>query len=142
MPIFKRARKIPLRVSDVMSAPPITVNDMTPIEEVAKIMNDNNVGSVMIVDSQGKLKGIITERDIIKVLAHARSWTGMPAYMVMTENPLTISPEAPIENALEIMRNANVRHLPVVDKNGRPVGMVSLRDIVDYAAFFMMIFRK
>ncbi|MDM7275556.1 MAG: CBS domain-containing protein [Thermoprotei archaeon] len=142
MPIFKRERALPLRVSDIMSTPPIVAGEMTSIVEIARIMNDNNIGSVMIVDSKGILRGIITERDIIKVVAHSKESVELPAYMVMSENPLTVTPETPIERALEVMRNANVRHLPVVDKSGKPVGMMSLRDIVDSVAFLMMVFKR
>ncbi len=142
MPIFKRERALPLRVSDIMSTPPIVAGEMTSIVEIARIMNDNNIGSVMIVDSKGTLKGIITERDIIKAVAHSKAGAELPAYMIMSENPLTVTPETPIDKALEIMRSANVRHLPVVDKSGKPVGMVSLRDIVDSAALLMMVFKR
>ena len=51
--------------------------------------------------------------------------------MFMTENPITVNPGTPIMDALKTMREANIRHLPVVDKEGKPVGILSIRDVVE-----------
>lgn len=140
MPIIRRSRKFPIRVADIMSTPPITAKDNTPVEEVAKIMNENNIGSVMIVDSGGHLTGIITERDLIFAIANMKIGKNLPAYMIMTENPITIEPDAPIDEALQKMRENNIRHLPVVDPEKKPVGMVSLRDVIDAILTFIKVF--
>lgn len=140
MPIIRRSRKFPIRVADIMSTPPITAKDNTPVEEVAKIMNENNIGSVMIVDSGGHLTGIITERDLIFAIANMKIGKNLPAYMIMTENPITIEPDTPIDEALQKMRENNIRHLPVVDPEKKPVGMVSLRDVIDAILTFIKVF--
>ena len=129
--MFFRKRKLPLRVSDLMSTPPITAGEETPIEEIAKIMWDNKIGSVMIVDDEGVLVGIITERDILYSVANNKVGKGLPAYMIMTENPVTVSPDTLIIDAISKMRKANVRHLPAVNGSNKPLGMLSLRDITD-----------
>lgn len=139
-PIIKRSRKFPIRVADIMSTPPITAKEDTPVEEVAKIMNENNIGSVMIVDSGGSLTGIITERDLIFAIANGKIGKSLPAYMLMTENPVTIEPGAPIDEALQKMRENNVRHLPVVNSEKKPVGMISLRDVIDAILTFIKVF--
>lgn len=140
MPIIRRGRKFPIRVADIMSTPPITAKDSAPVEEIAKIMNENNIGSVMIVDSGGRLTGIITERDLIFAIAGMKIGKNLPAYMIMTENPITIEPGAPIDEALQKMRENNIRHLPVVDPEKKPVGMVSLRDVIDAILTFIKVF--
>ena len=140
MPIIRRSRKFPIRVSDIMSTPPITTGENTPVEEIAKIMNDNNIGSVMIVDSKGSLTGIVTERDLIFAIANGKIGKNLPAYMIMTENPVTIEPGAPIDEALQKMRENNIRHLPVVDAEKKPVGMISLRDVIDAVLAFIKVF--
>lgn len=142
VPVLRRRRKFPIRVEDIMSTPPITANRSTPIEEVAKIMNENKIGSILIVDDEGKLEGIITERDILFAVAHDKIGKGLPAYMIMTEDPLTVTPGVPIIEAVRIMREANVRHLPVVDKDNKPVGMISLRDIIDAVMMFLDVFTQ
>ncbi|MFN3268864.1 MAG: CBS domain-containing protein [Zestosphaera sp.] len=140
MPIIRRSRKFPIRVADIMSTPPITAKDNTPVEEIAKLMNENNIGSVMITDSECHLTGIITERDLIFAIANEKIGKNLPAYMIMTENPITIEPEAPIDEALQKMRENNIRHLPVVDSEKKPVGMVSLRDVIDAILTFIKVF--
>ncbi|MEO3993989.1 MAG: CBS domain-containing protein [Desulfurococcaceae archaeon TW002] len=140
MPIIRRSRKFPIRVADIMSTPPITAVDYTPVEEIAKLMNENNIGSVMITDPEGRLTGIITERDLIFAIANGKIGKNLPAYMIMTENPITIEPEAPIDEALQKMRENNIRHLPVVDPGKKPAGMVSLRDVIDAILTFIKVF--
>jgi len=140
MPVIRRGRKFPIRVADIMSTPPITAGENAPVEEIAKIMNENNIGSVMIVDSRGVLTGIITERDLIYAIANGKIGKGLPAYMIMTENPVTIEPGSPIDEALQKMRENNIRHLPVVNSEKKPVGMVSLRDVIDAVLAFIKVF--
>ncbi len=140
MPIIRRSRKFPIRVADIMSTPPIIAKDYTPVEEIARLMNENNIGSVMIVDPSGCLTGIITERDLIFAIANGKIGKNLPAYMIMTENPITIEPDAPIDEALKKMRENNIRHLPVINSEKKPVGMVSLRDVIDAILTFIRVF--
>ncbi|RLG78628.1 MAG: histidine kinase [Thermoprotei archaeon] len=139
MPFLRRRRSFPLRVGDIMSTPPITARRDDSIEEMAKIMYDNLIGSVNIVDEEGKLEGIVTERDIIYAVAKDKVGKGLPVYMIMTENPITTTPDTPVMEAVITMRESNIRHLPVIDREGRPVGMLSLRDVLDAVTTLMEI---
>jgi len=139
-PVLRRRRRFPIRVEDIMSSPPVTVGPMTPIEEVAKIMYENKIGSVLIVGKDEKLEGIVTERDILFAAANNKVGKGLPAYMIMSENPITATPGTPLIDAIKKMREANIRHLPVVDKEGRPVGIISLRDVIDAVLMLLDIF--
>jgi len=140
VPLLRRRRKFPIRVEDIMSSPPITAGPMTPVEEVAKIMYENKIGSVLIVGSDGKLEGIVTERDILFAAANDKVGKGLPAYMIMSENPITATPGTPLMQAIRKMREANIRHLPVVDEEGKPVGIISLRDVIDAVLMLLDIF--
>ncbi len=131
MPFIRRKRKIPLRVEDLMSTPPITIDRDEPVEKAAKLMHENNIGSLIVVDKEGKVEGIITERDLVFAIANDKIGKGYPVWMLMTENPLTVNPGTPITEALRIMSEANIRHLPVVDREGKPLGMLSLRDVIE-----------
>ncbi len=139
MPIIRKQRKIPLKVEDVMSAPPITATEDTPVSDIAKMMYDNKVGSVIIVDSQGKVIGIVTERDITHACAMGVMGKETKAFAIMTENPITVSPYDSIEEAFKKMKTANIRHLPVVDKGGKPVGALSMRDVTDALFSFLLV---
>lgn len=133
MPLLRRRRRLPLRVEDVMSTPPITVDRETPIEQAAKVMDDNNISSVMVVDKDGKLVGIFTDRDLRFAVAEGKVGKGLPIHMLMTENPITISPGDLVIDAMKKMRDADIKHLPVVDEEGKPLGMITMRDIIDAA---------
>ena len=114
-----------------MSTPPITIDRDEPIEKASKLMYENNIGSVIVVDKDGRIEGILTRRDLVFAIANEKIGKGYPVWMFITENPITVSSGTPIMDVLRTMREANIRHLPVVDKEGKPVGMLSIRDIVE-----------
>lgn len=131
-------RSVPLRVSDVMVREVVTAGKNTPLKVAANSMYEKRVGSVVVVDEAGKPVGIVTERDLVYVCAKGLS-ADTPIWMVMTENPITIGEDALLLDAVEKMRSLNVRHLPVVDKEGKLVGIISVRDVLDLAAFLIRI---
>ena len=131
-------RSVPLRVSDVMVREVVTAGKNTPLKEAANSMYEKRVGSVVVVDEAGKPVGIVTERDLVYACAKGLS-ADTPIWMVMTENPITIGEDALLLDAMEKMRSLNVRHLPVVDKEGKLVGIISVRDVLDLAAFLIRI---
>jgi CBS domain-containing protein len=137
MPLVKR-RELPLRVSDIMVKDVVTAKENDKIRDVAIRMYEKKIGSVVIVDDEGKPIGIVTERDLVYVVARALT-PDTPAWMVMTENPVVINENALVTEAMEKMRELNIRHLPVVDASGRLVGMVSFRDIVDFTAVLLSL---
>jgi CBS domain-containing protein len=94
----------------------------------ARQMKKHMVGAVMVVDAQGHLMGIFTERDaLFRVLAEGRDPKATRLADVMTPHPKTISPDRPFGHALLMMYDGGFRHVPVVE-NGKPIGMVSARD--------------
>ncbi|MCS7117723.1 MAG: CBS domain-containing protein [Thaumarchaeota archaeon] len=141
MPIFKRAmRTVPIKTKDLMSAPSVTLSSDAKIDEVPSLMWENSVGSVLIVDQRGKLVGIVTERDVIYAASHGLLGRENPVSSIMSKDLLTASPEDDIASVIEKMRDHNVRHIPVVDAEGRPVGVVSARDVLDYAVALISLF--
>jgi CBS domain-containing protein len=137
MPLVKR-RELPLRVSDIMVKDVVTAKENDKIRDVAIRMYEKKIGSVVIVDDEGKPIGIVTERDLVYVVARALT-PDTPAWMVMTENPVVINENALVTEAMEKMRELNIRHLPVVDASSRLVGMVSFRDIIDFTAILLSL---
>lgn len=137
MPFLRRRRIIPLRVEDIMSVPPITVDRETPVEQAAKVMDDKRISSVMVVDENGKLVGIFTDRDLRFAVAEGKIGKKLPIHMLMTEDPITASPSDMVTEAMKKMREADIKHLPVVDEEGKPIGMVTIRDVID-AAWLLM----
>ncbi|KUO80165.1 MAG: CBS domain-containing protein [Pyrobaculum sp.] len=137
MPLVKR-RELPLRVSDIMVKDVVTAKENDKIRDVAIRMYEKKIGSVVVVDDEGKPIGIVTERDLVYVVARALA-PDTPVWMVMTEDPIVINENALVTEAMEKMRVQNIRHLPVVNAEGKLVGMISFRDIVDFTAVLMSL---
>jgi CBS domain-containing protein len=137
MPLIKR-REVPLRVADIMVKEVVTAKEHDKIRDVAIRMYEKRVGSVVVVDDEGKPIGIVTERDMVYVVARALA-PDTPVWMVMTENPVVINENALVTEAMEKMRMQNIRHLPVVNDEGKLVGMISFRDIMDFTAVLLSL---
>ncbi|RUM48073.1 MAG: histidine kinase [Hyperthermus sp.] len=129
--LLLRRRRIPLRAGDLMTVPPITVKSTESLKNVAMSMRKNKVGSVLVVDDEGKLRGIITEHDLVYACSEGWHPENRQAWEVMTEDPITVTPDTDIVEVIRKMRNANIRHLPVIDDQGKPLGMISARDLLD-----------
>jgi CBS domain-containing protein len=137
MPLIKR-RELPLRVADIMVKEVVTAKEHDKIRDVAIRMYEKRVGSVVVVDDEGKPIGIVTERDMVYVVARALA-PDTPVWMVMTENPVVINENALVTEAMEKMRVQSIRHLPVVNDEGKLVGMISFRDIMDFTAVLLSL---
>ena len=97
--------------------------------DVVRMMVEHNIGAVPVL-SKGKLVGIFSERDLMKrVVAEGRDPRTTPLAEVMTEDPLTVSPQEELETCMTLMRRHSFRHLPVC-QDGQIKGMVSLRDVL------------
>ena len=116
--------------SIVTGQTPISAAKATTVVEAARLMKQQNIGALLVLDSS-LLIGIFTERDaLFRVLAAGRDPNATPLGDVMTAQPQTIGPDEPFLHALRIMYEGKFRHLPVVEF-GRPLGMVSVRDALD-----------
>ncbi|MDP1537083.1 MAG: CBS domain-containing protein [Burkholderiales bacterium] len=115
-------------ISDIIEGQELlTAPSSMTVTEAARLMKRRNVGAMMVVDDD-KLVGMFTERDgLFRVVAAGLDSGSTPLSAVMTPNPRAISPDRPFEHALGIMHEGRFRHLPVI-KDGRPVGMISVRD--------------
>jgi CBS domain-containing protein len=126
--------KIPLKMVPVV--PPIVVERGTSVLNAAKLMQKEHVGCVLVVE-KGKLDGIFTERDILmKVVGSKSDLTKTKVEEVMTSSPEALQPDDVLAYALNYMRVGGYRHVPVVDEQERPVGVVSVKNVVDYLADF------
>ena len=98
--------------------------------EAAKVMCDNRVGSVVVVDDRDHLVGILTERDVIsQVVAKARDPYAVRARDIMTKHVICCTFTTDVASAQKLMAQHKIRHLPIVE-NHKPVGMISSRDIM------------
>jgi CBS domain-containing protein len=119
-------------VADVMTKDVLTVDPSDTIGEAAEKMNAANVGAVVVVEDFVRIVGIVTERDLLRAVAARARAAEARVRQWMTVDPVTIDPGTTIDEAAEIMFEHNFRHLPVV-KDGRPLGIVSLRRLSRWA---------
>lgn len=119
-----------LLVKDVMSSPVVTTEEDDASNNVALLMDENNVGCVIVTNKEGKPLGIITERDlVIRVLAKNLKPDAVTAKEIMTSPLVTIEPEATVSEAARKMSRLDIRRLGVLYK-GELVGLVSSKDIL------------
>jgi CBS domain-containing protein len=116
------------RVKDFMEVPPMVVHEDITIDNAAGMMWDRNIGSVIIVDEDGRMAGIVTERDVLFAVTKSLVGREVPVSSIMSKTSLKASANESIVTAVDRMIKGGVRHLPVIDKDGTPLGMVSMRD--------------
>jgi len=127
-------------VSDIMVRNVKTAEENQSINAIAKVMSENNIGSVVILKSNevqglsGIISGIITERDIVRIAGAAQTSSSttllhLTARDIMSKPVVTINAESSIQDAIQSMKLNNIRRLPVVNREGRMVGIIADKDI-------------
>lgn len=103
--------------------------------EALAILKVNKIGSVAVVDSDKRLKGIVTDRDFLtKLLGAGADARAVPVTKIMTENPTTVLTSGSVSLALSFLSEGRFRHLPVVDHEEMLVGMLSVKNFVHFLA--------
>ena len=99
------------------------------VAKVVAVLAEMHIGAVLVTDN-GRLVGILSERDVVRILAQQGAATlDMPASALMTPNPSTASPDITVEQAMSLMTEGRFRHLPIIE-NGQLAGLVSIGDVV------------
>lgn len=109
---------------------PITIRPSTPLKAAIQAMLLSDIGALLVTGEDGKLLGILTERDLLtKVAGLHENYASMPASAVMTAKPEFVSVEDTLDFALHKMDGGGYRHLPIL-ADGKPLGVVSVRDML------------
>ncbi len=120
------------QIRDLMTENPSSCERGTSVAEVAKVMAREDIGPVPIVEG-GKLVGVVTDRDlVVRVLAEGRDPQSTTAGEVASSDVVTVSPDASLDEALQLLASHQVRRLPVVE-NDRLVGIVAQADVARHA---------
>ena len=129
-----------MRIRDMMTKNPITVDSETLVLDAQKIMKENNIRRLPVVD-KGKLVGMITKHDLLEaspspatsLSVHELNYllSKMKVKEIMKKNPVTLTPDTPFEEALRIGQEKKIGAFPVVDK-GKLVGIATESDIVRF----------
>jgi len=117
------------RIRDLMTESPRTVSSDVTVVEAARVMRDDDFGLVPVVDGD-RLVGTVTDRDIaIRVVAEERDPSSTTVREIASADLVTIDPEQELGEALRLMAQHQVRRLPVVEEDGRLVGIVAQADV-------------
>jgi CBS domain-containing protein len=118
-----------VQVSDVMTTASISDSPTDSLKAAAARMWEQQTGSLLVIEDD-QLLGILTERDVMKAVARGLDLVETTVREIMTKDVQTIGPDTPLHEAARLMAARWIRHLPVMDRKGAVVGMVSQRDLV------------
>ncbi|WUI00797.1 CBS domain-containing protein [Spirillospora sp. NBC_00431] len=116
------------KVRDIMTGSPTSVSPELDIVTVARAMRDEDIGAVLVIDGED-LQGLVTDRDlVVRGLAAGGDPARAKIGGIASRATATVGPDDSLDRAAQIMRERSVRRLPVIE-DGRPVGIVSIRDL-------------
>ena len=125
------------RVRDVMRADPVTVEKMTSVTDVARLMSDHRVSAMPVLAEDGRVAGVVSEADLLRARKHQTGHVpgragqrGDTAAQLMTSPAITIGPDASLAAAARQMDQHHLRMLPVVETDGHLLGIVSRRNLL------------
>lgn len=128
-----------ITVDEVMSKKIETIEEFASVQDVALKMKDKNKSSLIVVDSLGKPKGLVTERDLVrKICVKDISPSKVMIKEIMSLPFITITPNETLSSAIDTMLQHNIRHLLVIDDKtelNKPIGIVTPRDLTRYQEF-------
>ena len=124
-------------VKEIMSKNPVTISQEESSAVAARLLSRHNLGSLPVCGSDGRLRGIVTDRDIVlRCVAAENDPDITPVREIMSRSMITVSPEDDVRSAAQLMAGRQVRRLPVVEK-GKVVGVLSLGDMARSDRFDM-----
>ncbi|MBU6246825.1 MAG: CBS domain-containing protein [Xanthomonadaceae bacterium] len=102
----------------------------TPVLEAIRQMADHRVGALLVMQGE-QLEGIVSERDYArKVILQGRASASTPVSGIMSAPPVTVTPETDVLECMRLCTHSRIRHLPVIDEDGRVAGVISIGDLV------------
>lgn len=120
-------------ISALAPSVPITVDVTTSLRKALRRMNAHNIGAVLVTDADDRLVGVFTERDVLmRVAGLVEDLSQVTVGEYMTPDPFSLTLDLPIAQAVHLMSLHGFRHLPLVDDENRPIGVISFRDVVRY----------
>jgi CBS domain-containing protein len=124
-----------MHVKELMQRPVVVCAIDASLNDAARLMWEHDLGSIPVVERDGRLAGIITDRDIcMAVYTQGLALAAVPVTTAMTANVLCCHIDDVVETAEQLMREGQVRRLPVLDNDGRPIGVLALNDLARLAA--------
>jgi CBS domain-containing protein len=124
-----------MKIKDIMSHPVVTCPTSDTLDNAARLMWEFDCGLIPVVNDDGRLAGVLTDRDIcMAAYTQGRPLRTIPVASAMAKQVVAIHADDSVETAEGVMRDNQIRRLPVVDQAGRPAGVVSMNDLARLAA--------
>ena len=115
---------------DVMTPDPACCTPNTMLDDVAKLMVQNDCGEIPVIDAAEQVIGVVTDRDIVcRVVAESKNPVAYTAETCMSDPVVTVKTDAPLDEVMAIMERHRIRRVPVVDEHGCCAGIISQADI-------------
>ena len=118
-----------MNISDFMTPNPTTCQTTASLSEAARAMRDESIGDVLVCDDTQRLVGIVTDRDLVVRGLASGDVQGLTLADVCSNDVTSVTIDTPASEVVRLMTDRAVRRVPVVEGNGRPVGIVSLGDL-------------
>lgn len=119
-------------VGRLMTEGVITVTPDTPVETAASILLEESIGSLVVVDENDQLVGILTSTDFVRIVKESEPKAQTMVSRYMTEDVLTTTAQESIRDAADNLLEKSIHHLPVVDEESRVIGILSTTDLTAY----------
>ena len=124
-----------MHISDVMSRPAVTCPTGAGLDAAARLMWEFDCGIVLVVGDDGRLAGVVTDRDIcLAAYMHRKPLHLIPLAKTMVKQVISVHAQDDVHLAEHLMRDNRIRRLPVIDDGGHPVGVISVDDLLQLAA--------
>ncbi len=127
-----------MQIAEILGQKDIGVIALTPdtlIPDAALLLSDQVIGVAVVIDSDKGMQGILSERDISRGLAeYGANLVEMCAEELMTRDVVSCDPDCDVADAVTMMQERNIRHLPVIEDGNHLVGMISIRDLMEAQA--------
>ena len=120
------------RISEMMTDRLVTVGPDDPVTAAAAAMREHDIGDVLVTEDR-VVRGVITDRDVaVRVVAAGLDPASTAVRDVASQQVVSVRPDEPVASAVKKMREHAVRRLPVVDDDGRAVGVITIGDLASY----------
>jgi len=129
-PELKSRLEVPL--TEINISEPKYLIDNGTLKDAVEVMSNFNIGSIIVMNEKIELKGIFTERDVLKKVTGKDVDLDSPICLYMTPHPKTLKKENTVLEAIELMHTKNFRHIPIVDDEKRPIGIISIKDVMNF----------
>lgn len=122
--------RLPQRVDEVMTQSVMALQLSDTFGDAVSLMASQHVRHSIVVDEQGKIKGVISDRDVLRALARTPDWKSKPVNQIMTHEPFVVNPHTSVADALTQLLEKRINCLPVVNEEGKVCGILTSTDLL------------